>query len=155
MVKSIKTSQNMRYAEWPIRDAGQGIVGINFQLQLKVDVNFIFQADPEQGLIHMITTNFADFGVDRTTIQPERVTDQWLDNLGNYLLRRHQKLHSLEIEEEEKERIRRQLEEEKQTRQIELELAIKREQEELEEKRRNSFLGRLKGLAKKAQSGTS
>ena len=142
-------SQNMRYTEWPIRDNTQQIIGINYQLKLKVDVQFIFQVDPEQAAIKMVSSNFDTFEVERSVIQPERVTEQWLDNLGNYLLRRNQKLHNLEIGDSEKEKIRKKLQMEKQARQRELELAIQREQKELEEKRRNSLLGKLKNFGKK------
>ncbi|MEN8179300.1 MAG: hypothetical protein ABFS39_11895 [Pseudomonadota bacterium] len=142
-------SQNMRYAEWPIRDNTQQVVGINFQLKLKVEIQCIFQVDLEQSAIKMVTTNFNAFGVDRSVVQPERITDEWLDNLGNYILRRNQNLHNLEIGDSEKALIRQRLETEKKARQQELELAMQQEREELEERRRNSLLGKFKNLGKK------
>jgi hypothetical protein len=142
-------TQRMRYAEWPIRDNEQRIVGINFQLRVKVEINFLFQALPEQGGIRMAVLNFYEFGAETSLVKPERITDQWLDNLGNYLLRRHQKLHNLEIEESDRETIRQKLIEERRARQQELELALQREKEEQEERRRNSLLGKLRGLAKR------
>ena len=142
-------TQNMRYAEWPIRDNEQRITGINYQLQVKVEIHFIFQVDLEQSAIKMLIKNFNAFGVDRSHIQAHRINDQWLDNLGNYILRRNDKLHELEIKDSDKELIRKRLEHEKKSRQQELELAAQREQEELEEKRRNSLLGKLKRFTKK------
>lgn len=140
-------SQSMRYAEWPIRDSGQ-IVGINLQLQIKVNINFIFQVDEERGYIKMVSSNFADFEVERNMVRPESINEEWLDNLGNYILRKNNKLQTLEIDEAKKDSIRQRLEEEKRLREEELRLAIQREEEEREEKKRNSFLGKLRNLRK-------
>jgi len=141
-------SQTMRYSEWPIRDPLQGVIGLNFQLTVKVDVNFIFKADPEQGAIHLLITNFSGFKPERSVIQPERITDGWLDNLGNYLVRRRENLYELEISDADKEEIRRKLETERQQREKEMQEAVEREREEQEEVRRNSLIGRLKSFAK-------
>lgn len=140
-------SQSMRYSEWPIRENAQ-IVGINFQLQIKVDINFIFQVDEEHGYIKMISSNFADFEVERNLIWPESIDEEWLDNLGNYILRKNNNLQALEIDEAKKDSIRQKLDEEKRMREEELKLAILREEEEREEKKRNSFLGKLRSLRK-------
>ena len=141
-------SQKMRYAEWPIRDVTQKIVGITYQLTVKVEIQFAFQVDLEQGLIGMATANFNSFGVDRSVFRPERINDEWLDNLGNYILRRHQNLHALEIDASEKALIRQRLERERQARQEELEQALEREEMEREEKRRKSLLGKFRNLGK-------
>lgn len=141
-------SQTMRYAEWPVRDPLQGVVGLNFQLTVKVDVNFIFKADPEQGAIHLLISNFSGFKPEKSVIRPERITDSWLDNLGNYLVRRRENLYELEISDSDKEEIRRKLETERQQREKEMQEAVEREREEQEEVRRNSLIGRLKSFAK-------
>jgi hypothetical protein len=140
-------TQVMRYAEWPIRDPVQGIIGLNFQLAVKVDVNFIFKVDPDQGAIALIISNFSDFKVEKSVLQPERVDDAWLDNLGNYLLRRRKNLYELEITDTDKAAIRNKLEADRRRRETELQEAIQREQEEREEARRNSLLGKLKSFA--------
>lgn len=144
-------TQRMRYAEWPIRDPLQGVVGLNFQLAVKVDVNFLFKADLEQGAIQLFISNFFDFKVEKSVIQPERITETWLDNLGNYLLRRRKNLYELEITDDDKAAIRQRLEEARRQREAELEAAILREREEREEARRNSLLGKLKAFAKPAE----
>jgi len=141
-------AQTMRYAEWPIRDPQQGIVGLNFQLTVKVDINFVFKADLEQGAILLLISNFAGFKPERSVIQPERITEKWLDNLGNYLLRRRKNIYELEITDADKEVIRQNLEAAKLQRETEMQLALQREREEQEEVRRNSLLGKLKSFAK-------
>ncbi len=141
-------TQQMRFAEWPIRDPQQGIIGLNFQLTAKVDVNFIFKADLDQRAIILYISNFSDFKVEKSVVQPERINDAWLDNLGNYLLRRRENLYTLEISDSNKEVIRQQLETDQRQREEELQEAILREQAELEEVKRNSLLGKLKSFTK-------
>ncbi len=141
-------AQVMRYAEWPIRDPVKGVIGLNFQLAVKVDVNFVFKADLDQGAITLLISNFSEFKAERSAIQPERIDTDWLDNLGNYLLRRRANLYELEITDSDKAAIRRKLEEARRHREEEMREAIAREQAEQEEARRNSLLGRLKSLAK-------
>ena len=141
-------TQVMRYAEWPIRDPVQGIVGLNFQLAVKVDVNFIFKADMDQMAITLIISNFSNFKVEKSVVQPERVDDGWLDNLGNYLLRRRKNLYELEITDNDKAAIRQKLEQAERQRQQEMQQALEREREEQEEARKNSLLGKLKSFAK-------
>ncbi len=145
-------TQVMRYAEWPIRDPVQGVIGLNFQLAVKVDVNFIFKVDMDQMAIALIISNFSNFKVERSLVQPERVDDAWLDNLGNYLLRRRKNLYELEITDNDKAAIRQKLEEAQRQREQEMQQAIQREQEELEEARRNSLLGKLKSFTKQGES---
>jgi hypothetical protein len=144
-------AQVMRYAEWPIRDPVQGIIGLNFQLAVKVDVNFIFKADLDQCAIALIISNFSNFKVERSVIQPERIDDAWLDNLGNYLVRRRKNLYELEISDDDKAVIRQQLEAAQRQREAELQAAIQREHEEAEEARRKSLLGKLKSFAKQGE----
>ena len=145
-------SQVMRYAEWPIRDPVQGVIGLNFQLAVKVDVNFIFKADLDQMAITLIIANFSNFKVEKSVVQPERVDDAWLDNLGNYLLRRRKNLYELEITDNDKAAIRDKLEQAQRQREKEMQEALQREQEELEEARKNSLIGKLKSFAKPGES---
>ncbi len=140
-------SQSMRYAEWPIRDNTQQIIGLNFQLQITVNIGFIFQADPEQGVIRMITSNFNEFGAEQRVVKPERIDEQWLDKLGHYLLRKDQGLYKLEINDTHKALIRQRLEADKKVRQQELTLQL--EQAEPAEKRKAGLLSKLRGFAKR------
>jgi len=142
-------TQAMRYAEWPIRDSTQQIIGINFQLRVQVSVNFIFQADPEQDAIRMSMLNFERFGAERRLIKPERIDEPWLDRLGRYLLRKDQDLHKLEIHDSHRALIREKLEADKRARQQELELTLQQDRAELETKRNTGLLGRLRNLTKR------
>ncbi|MES9862480.1 MAG: hypothetical protein ABW157_03800 [Candidatus Thiodiazotropha sp. LLP2] len=140
-------SQTMRYAEWPIRDHEQRVVGLNLQLSVKVKVNFLFQADPELGSIRMFVSNFNGFKVEKSLIQPEKLDEAWLDNLGNYILRNRANMYDLEIDESQRNTIRQRLEAAKQQREAELQEALIREQVERDQAREKTLVGKLKSLA--------
>lgn len=142
-------SQNMNYTEWPIRDSTQQIIGLNFQLQVKVRTNYIFQADLDQGVIKMTISNFEAFGMDRSVIQPKRINDHWLDDLGNFILRRNQNMHHLEIDEAVKESIRRRLEADNRAREREMEQLGWWKKKNSERRIAKFFSGRLKNSVSK------
>lgn len=142
-------AQQMTYSEWPIRDSEQRVVGQVFRLRIRVEVNIIFKADLEKGMIQMLISNYSGFRIDRSTIPPERVTDHWLDQLGNYILRKNEDLHNLEIDDSAREAIRKMVEEDKKKRSKELRWAILRDLKEEEERKKHSLLGRLAAFGKK------
>ncbi|MCU7873779.1 MAG: hypothetical protein KZQ91_13645 [Candidatus Thiodiazotropha sp. (ex Lucinoma borealis)] len=144
-------SQRMRYAEWPIRDYEQRIVGLNFQMKTRVNVSFVVQTDLEIGSIKLFVSNFSGFKIDESLIQPENVDDSWLDRFGNYILRNRASLYDLDIDESHKVDIRKRLQESERMRQEELQQAIKDEQEEHEEAYRRSLLGKLKMIAERLE----
>ncbi|MCU7919410.1 MAG: hypothetical protein KZQ95_13795 [Candidatus Thiodiazotropha sp. (ex Epidulcina cf. delphinae)] len=142
-------AQTMRYAEWPIRDHEQRIIGLNFQMTVRVNVNIVFQADLDLGSIRLFFSNFNGFKLEKSRLQPERVDGEWLDNLGNYMLRKRVNLYDLEMDDSLKASIRKRLQESKRLRQEELEEVIKTEHQEQEEAYRRSLLGKLKSLTER------
>jgi hypothetical protein len=144
-------SQKMRYSEWPVRDHEQRIIGLNFQLKTEVKASYLFKVDLEVGSIKLIIANFNGFNIDKSMVQPEIVNDNWLDNLGNFLLRKRADLYDLEIDESHKAAIRKRLQMDKRQRERELEQAIALEQVELEQANQRSLLGRLKSIAERLE----
>jgi hypothetical protein len=142
-------TQTMRYSEWPIRDHQQRVVGLNLQLKVKVNINFVFQADLELGSIRMFVSNFNGFKVDKSLIQPEKVDETWLDNLGNYILRNRADMYDLEIDESTRQAIRQRLEESKQQRQEELREQMIRDQLDREYEASKSLLDKLKSFTER------
>jgi hypothetical protein len=146
---SFLDTQAMRYSDWPIRDHEQRIVGLNLQLTFKLKINFVFQADLELGSIRMLVSNFNGFKLEKSLLQPEKVDEAWLDNLGNYILRNRADMYDLEMDESLRSAIRQRLEEAKLERESELQEALIREQVESEESYQKSFLGKLKSLTER------
>lgn len=144
-------AQNMRFSEWPVRDHEQRIIGLNFQLRTEVKVDFLFQADLELRTIKLYISNFNGFKFDKSMLQPEMVNEAWLDNLGNFLLRKRADLYDLDIDESQKLAIRKKLKDDSRRREEELQQAIEHEQEVREEEFRRSILGRLKTIAERLE----
>lgn len=142
-------TETMGYSEWPIRDHQQRVVGLNLQLKVKININFVFQADLELGSIRMFVSNFNGFKVEKSLIQPEQVDEAWLDNLGNYVLRNRADMYDLEIDESTRQAIRQRLEESKQQRQAELRELMIREQFEREYATSKSLLEKLKSFTER------
>jgi hypothetical protein len=142
-------SQTMRYAEWPIRNHQQRIIGLNFQLTVLVKVDFVFQVDLELKSIRMFINNFNEFKMEKSLLVPERVDEVWLDTLGNYLLRRRADLYALDMDESLRRSLRERVNEEQRRREEELQQALLSEREERQQEPVSSFFGRLKTLADK------
>ncbi|MEW8025480.1 MAG: hypothetical protein AB2758_22175 [Candidatus Thiodiazotropha endolucinida] len=149
--RSFLESQKMRYTEWPIRDHEQRIVGLNFQLRTEVKASFLFQADLDLGSIKLFISNFNDFKLEKSLVQPEMINEAWLDNLGNFLLRKRADLYDLDIDESHKIAIRRKLAHDARRREEELQQVIQNEQVEREEEYRRSILGRLKTIVERME----
>ncbi|MET0067938.1 MAG: hypothetical protein ABW076_16460 [Candidatus Thiodiazotropha sp.] len=142
-------SQAMRYAEWPIRNHDQQIIGLNFQLAVSVKVDFVFQVDLEMKTIKMFISNFNDFKTEKSLLVPERVNDLWLDNLGNYLLRKRADLYDLDMDEGLRQSLRERLLEEDRQRQQELQQALLRENTQRGQEVSPGLFGRLRSLAER------
>jgi hypothetical protein len=139
--------QNITFAEWPVRDAHQDVIGLNFQLKLKVEILFMFEAKIETSSIQLSIVNFEDFGVKQKSYRPDAIDDKWLEEVGSYILRKTKTMHSLEISDDVKKKLRDQLKKAEGDRQTELEEMeeARRVQEALDkEKNENRFIKMLK-----------
>jgi hypothetical protein len=142
-------SQGMRYSEWPIRNHKQRIVGLYFQLTVLVKVNFVFQVDLELDVIKLFIYNFNDFRIEKSLVKPERVDDAWLDNLGNYILRKRESLFDLEMDESLRSSLRQRLQEEERQRHKELQKVLSKGRKANKTAHSQSILNRFKFLSEK------
>jgi len=95
------------------RDGYQHLVGRHFEVRPKVRVTVQIEADMTNSRISLSFTNFESPSSSRTSCSPEEVTDPFLDDLGNFILRKSDKLTKLEIPDEIRERLRQRMEAEK------------------------------------------
>lgn len=96
------------------RDGYRHLVGRNFEIRAKIPVTVQVDADIKDTRIRVSFTNFNTPSTRRVTYPPEDITEQFLDDLGNYILRKSDKLTQLEIPAEVRERLRQRMEAEKQ-----------------------------------------
>ena len=108
-----------------------------------------FRANPPDGCIDMMARNFAALGRTTVSFPPDKIDEAFCDQLGNYILRRSNKVleHRIQrMSEEQRATIRRNLEKEKREREEELKRI---EEEEAARKageknnKKGSLLGKL------------
>lgn len=151
---SFLEEQNLTFSEWPVRDLHQRPIGITFQVKLRVEILFLFQADIENSCIQLTIVNFEDFTESNKSYRPKSIDIDWLEDMGYYILRKNESMHTLEISEEKKLQLREQLKQEEAIRQREMEELLVREEAEREQKE-NRFVKILKNTIKGSQKGNS
>ncbi|MCF6281392.1 MAG: hypothetical protein L3J28_04140 [Candidatus Polarisedimenticolaceae bacterium] len=148
--RSFLEQQNFTFSEWPVRDAQQQVIGITCQVKLKVEIMFMFQADIENSAIKLSIVNFENFGVESKSYRPDSINESWLEDIGHYILRENETLHTLEISDEIKQQLRDQLKREALGRAKEMKAMEKlRAQQALEqEQKENRFIKMFKKTIK-------
>lgn len=148
--RSFLEQQNITFSEWPVRDAQQQVIGITCQVKLKIEIMFMFQADVENSAIRLSIVNFEDFGVENKNYRPDSIDESWLEDIGHYILRENETLHTLEISDEIKQQLRDQLKREELGRVKEIEeMDALRAQQALErEQKENRFIKMFKKTIK-------
>ncbi len=111
-------SQQTAFSEWPIR-AGTEVEGASFQCRLRVLVSLLFEACPEDLSVNLATHNFDGLLDVKLKFHYERIDDDWLDQLGHYVLRKDRRLTRLDISEDVRRQIRQRLEEDNRRRMLE------------------------------------
>jgi len=106
--------------EAPIRGKDNRVVGVMFQARLQVRVRVLFEADVDKGKIVVTSADFEGLGLKRLFFAVEAIDDEWLDDLGHYILRKKDTLGRVELPEETRQRLRQQVAEEEAHRQKEL-----------------------------------
>ncbi len=140
------------FAEWPLRDASNDVVGLGFEVKFSVPVVFLFQADMENEVITMQVTNFKGLNTQRDSFPPNTVNDKWLEDLGNYILGRNVNLRALHISDQERQQIRQRLQISNAERKRELELALQREYMEKEDQESRLLRNRLWKMVQQKRS---
>lgn len=85
------------------------VVGGEFIVKPKVSVAIHFSADIPNTTIHLYISNFEGLGVRQMAIKPDKLNESFLDDFGNYLLRRKSDFMKLDISDEARERLREQI----------------------------------------------
>ena len=141
------------FADWPLRDASNDVVGLGFELKFSVPVVFLFRVDVENEAITMQVTNFEGLKTERDSFPPNRVNEEWLEDLGNYILGRNANLRTLHISDQERQQIRRRLRISDAERKRELESALQREYPEREDEESRLLKHRLWKIVQQRRSG--
>jgi len=106
-------AQKVTFSDWALRDAYREISGFVIQAKLRVRTTLAFDADIENGAICVTAVHFQGITEKRFTATYQSINDEWLDQLGHYILRKNTEFGRLDISEEERKRIRLLLDEER------------------------------------------
>lgn len=119
-----------------------------FDIELRVPVTFGFIANIESGCIDMSIRNFDHLEVRQIPLKPGDVTEDFMDNIGRYLIREREDFYKLDISEDEREQIRIRLRAEQVQHNRELYDQEIKEKESRKDSHRPGLLDSLKHLAR-------
>lgn len=143
----------IQYRLNPIKDERQQVIGGIFIVSKLILIDFIFAVDIENSTLLALVSNFDGFTKQRLSIAPDKITDQFLDNMLKYIVRDSREFVHLEISEEERSRIRENLRKQQSQKQAENKLIADQANKEAEDASRQQkekgLAGKLFGLLKK------
>ena len=114
-------SQRIAFTDWALRGGNHEITGFLIQAKLRVRTSLAFEVDMENGGISVSALHFQGLREKRFTVRHQSINEEWLDQLGHYILRKNTVFGRLDISEEERNRIRLLLEEERRQYEAEIE----------------------------------
>lgn len=106
-------TQQIKYMDWASRTPTGQIKETVFQARLQVQVAIICQVDIARSRIVVGVSNMEGISTQRHDYKAEEIDEEWLDRLGNYVLRKIDTIGKLYITEAERQALRQRLAEEK------------------------------------------
>ena len=91
------------------RDDRHNLVSALFTVETKVPVAFNFELSEDKSTINLSIRNFEGLGTHLYRFQPEQIDEQFLDQMGRYLLRADNHFVRLEISDDERQKLRQRL----------------------------------------------
>lgn len=145
------------YTTKPNRDAESRVASGDIIIQKKVPVHFTFSVDKENSRIVFHIRNFLELGLHKYYLDPDRIDEAFLDELGRFILRETDTFMQLEVDQEQLQIIRDTLEKEREEKENELRIAEekmlaeeKREQEmKITNRLKNKLTNAYRDLLKK------
>lgn len=135
--------------DWNQFVSSKGVEAASFTITRRIPVRFRFEADMKNTQIKLLIHNHDDFSVYKKVFEPEEVNESLLDEVIRYMLRKDSDFIRLDINNQDKERIRKEAEalQMQQAKFLEeIHIEEEKEQQELEEAetKKMSFLEVLK-----------
>jgi hypothetical protein len=107
------TVNNIIFSDWPLRSGGGQITTMVVQAKLRIRVGLLVEADIDSSRIRVLSHNLEGLAHREYFFGPSAIDEDWLDDLGHYLLRKKPFLGKQEMTLEARERLRRFLEQER------------------------------------------
>ncbi len=128
-----------------------GVESARFTITRKIPVRFKFEVDFEKSKIRLLINNHENFSVYKKTFEPQEVDEELLDEVIRFMLRKDSDFIRLDINNQDKERIKKKAEEMQmqQAKWLE-EIHIEEEQEKQQQEESDSkFFNRIKSFGKR------
>ncbi|GMQ83585.1 MAG: hypothetical protein BMS9Abin06_0320 [Gammaproteobacteria bacterium] len=126
------------------KDSKQNVIGGEISVEKKVPVVFKFSADIDNSCIALWIRNFGSLGTRKFILFPGQISEQFLDSLGCYVMHETDSFIKLEMQDDQRLRIREKLEDEKQNLEQEIIIAERVRLEEEQQESQRKLLFRLK-----------
>lgn len=126
------------------RGVNHEVTGADIEIEPVIPVSVLFEGMLETSAINLIITNYDNLFSSTKVLDPEQITDEFLDELGKYILRKRNIFLKSTLDDEKKAEIQNMVREAEARRLKELRDAELREREELLARKNNTFMGKLK-----------
>jgi len=124
------------------RDDSHELASASFKLQCKVKVTILIEGDIENSCIHLKFNNFQDMGLLKRDVQAEQVNDDFLDDMGKYLVRESTDFMKLDLSSKDRKRLKQKVKQEEIRRKREmLEADRKHKEQQAQEAKNKSMFG--------------
>ena len=135
---------NLQFTTQKYKDDLHEVSFAKFNLESKVKVTILIEGDIQNSCIHLKFNNFQDLGLLKREIKAEQVTEDFLDEMGKYLIRESYNFMKLDLPEQDRKRLQQKIRKEQMRQKLEMLEAEKREKaEEAEEAKKKSLFGFL------------
>lgn len=122
---------NLQFTTQKYKDNLHEVSFAKFNLESKVKITILIEGDIQNSCIYLKFNNFQDLGLLKRDIQAEQVTEEFLDEMGKYLVRESYDFMKLDLPEQDKNRLRQKIRKEEMRRKLEM-LEAERKQKELD-----------------------
>lgn len=100
---------DLAYTSRDYRDERHHITHALFSFESRIRVTFDFQLAKDLATIVLTVRNYEGLGTNRYQLEPSQINDDFLDELGKYILRRENRFLKLDISENFREDLRQRL----------------------------------------------
>ncbi|TAN53173.1 MAG: serine/threonine protein kinase [Methylococcaceae bacterium] len=106
-------TQQIKYIDWPVRTPSGQTQEIIYQARLQIMVTIMCQADIAKSKLVVTVANLDGVSAKRHEFDAEEIDEEWLDKLGNYILRKLDNFGKMYITDDERRKLREHLAQEK------------------------------------------
>ncbi len=132
----------LQFTSQKYRDDTHEISFAKFNLESKVKVTILIEGDMQNSCIHFKFNNFQGLGLLKREVQAEQITEDFLDEMGKYLIRESHDFMKLDLSNHDRQRLQQKVRREALRRKMEvLELERKQRALEAEQKNKKSLFG--------------